>query len=310
MSSRTYNLQMQIEQITIVGTGLIGGSFALAIKAAGFGGRIVGCDRPDVLERALKLGAINAGEVDPVRACEGSQLVMLATPIGSIIDHIERLGPVLSPDVLITDTGSTKVEIVARAQQVFGDAGSRRFLPGHPISGKETGGIEQAQADLFANATWVIAPAGGASAAVRPEFTRSLHGEYMRLLESIGAQVVMISPERHDRICAYVSHLPQMLSTALAACVADEVGGDVARDALSGPALRDMTRIARSPYGMWRDIAFTNTQNLHDALLKVEQRLAHLRENLRTRGLQGEFERAHELFLPPKAKDEFEPPKF
>lgn len=301
---------MQIEQITIIGVGLIGGSFALAAKSAGFSGRVIGCDRLDVLDAALQRGAIDVVESDAVRACDGSQLILLATPIGAIIDLIERIGPVIPADTLITDTGSTKFEIAARAQQVFGEDAVRRFLPGHPIAGKESGGIANADADLFVDRTWVLTPPGGASASVRPELTRSLHGEYMRLLEAIGANIVLLSPERHDRVCAYTSHLPQMLSTALAACVAEELATDPACEALSGPALRDMTRIARSSYNVWRDVAFTNTKNLHDALLKLEQRLAHIRENLRTRELDTEFDRAHELFEPPKAKDDLDPPKF
>ena len=299
-----------IEQITIIGTGLIGGSLGLALKQHGFTGRIVGSDRPQVLAEARQAGAIDASEPDPLLACQGSQLVMLATPVGAIIDLLEKIGPVLPPDCLITDTGSTKADIAERAQQVFGEAANRRFLPGHPLTGKERGGIEAAEADLFSGATWALTPRDGAAAAVRPEFTRAPHAEFMGLLESIGANLVMLTPQRHDRLCAYLSHLPQMLATALAACVVDEIGDDPAREMLAGRAFREMTRIAASPYTMWRDIALTNTKNLHDVLLQLEQHLAHIRENLRTRELQEEFDRAHELFEPAKPKDDFEPPRF
>jgi prephenate dehydrogenase len=299
-----------IQQITIVGTGLIGGSLALALKRQGFGGCIVGSDRAEVLSEAEARGVVDRGDTDAVRSCVGSQLVVLATPIGAIIDLIEKIGPLLPPDSLITDTGSTKTEIAIRAHQVFGEAAQRRFLPGHPIAGKEVGGIEHADADLFSSATWVLTPQGGSLAAVRPEFGGGMPGEFVRMLDGIGAQVVMLTPERHDRLCAYLSHLPQMLSTALAACVVDAIGEDGAREMLAGRAFREMTRVAASPYSMWRDIALTNTQNLSEVLLQLDQKLAHIRENLRTRALQEEFDRAHELFAPPMPKDDFDPPKF
>ena len=299
-----------IKQITIIGTGLIGGSLGLALKRHGFAGCIIGCDREHALAKAHRSGAIDRGELEAIRACEGSELIVLATPVGAIIDLIEKLGPLLPAQTLITDTGSTKMEISARARQVFGEAASRRFLGGHPMAGKEHGGVEHADAELFAGATWVLTPPEGASAAVAPQFTQGLHGEFVRLLTAIGANIVMIPPERHDRLCAYLSHLPQMISTALAACVVEQIGTDTAREMMAGRAFREITRVAASPYSMWRDIALTNTGNLHDVLLQFEQQLAHIRENLRTRELQEMFDRAHELFEPPKPKDDFEPPRF
>src|SRR5205085_6166913 len=117
-------------QITVIGTGLIGGSFALAVRKHGFRGRIVGCDRTPVLELATHGGVIDAGEVDPIAACRGSELVVLATGVAGIIDLVEKLGPVLPPEVLITDVGSTKTEIVTRARAVLGKAVGERFLGG------------------------------------------------------------------------------------------------------------------------------------------------------------------------------------
>jgi prephenate dehydrogenase len=300
------------DQITIIGTGLIGGSLALALKRRGFSGRIVGCDRPDILASAGAMGAIDVAEQDAERSVKGSDLVVLASPVGAIIDLIERVGPVMSCEALLTDTGSTKFEIAARAQQVFGEAVTRRFLPGHPMAGKESAGVENADADLFVGRTWAITPNGGTSAMVSPEFGRGKHGEYLRLLEMIGCNIVVLTAERHDFLCSYTSHMPQLLSTALAACVEEEVGDDRALAALSGRALREMTRVAHSPYGMWRDVALTNTKNLHDALLKMEQRLAHIRENLKTRELKEEFERGQALDLNGNrpVEDDFEPPKF
>src|SRR6476659_4219753 len=124
---------MAIRQITIIGTGLIGGSFGLAVKKRGFRGRIVGCDREAVLKRARRMGAIDDGEANPLQAIRGSQIILLGTPVGAIIELIERLGPTLLPQTLLTDVGSTKADVVSRAKKVFGNNTRARFLAGHPM---------------------------------------------------------------------------------------------------------------------------------------------------------------------------------
>ena len=292
-----------IQQITIIGTGLIGGSLGLALKQAGFRGRVVGCDRPEVLSRAREVGAIDFGEKSAEASVEGSEIVMLATPVLATLDLMARLAPVLGRDALLTDAGSTKLEIVRQAAKVFGPDAASRFLPGHPMAGKERGGIEEADAKLFSGATWVLTPQGGTQALVSPEFTRGRHGEWIELLEGIGTRIVVLDPERHDRVCAYTSHLPQMVSTAIASTVVDATNNDGALNALAGGGIRGMVRLAAGDYSMWRDIALTNTKNLHDALLELEQKLQHIRENLKTRELQLEFDRAHELDLDTPAEE-------
>ena len=279
----------QIRQITIVGTGLIGGSVALALKKYGFAGRIIGCDREAVLERAKSARAIDECVPDPALAVRGSQVALLATPVGTILDLIERIGPALAEGTLLTDVGSTKGEIAARAQAVFGVEAATRFLPGHPMAGKERSGIEQADADLFQDAVWLVTPVPGQNVEA------GLSGEFLGLVRSIGARVIVLELARHDRLCAWISHLPQMLSTALAATVLDELGDDPELLAIGGRALRETTRIASSPYSMWRDVALTNTENIEEALMRLEQRLAHIRENLRTPELRAEFERGNKF---------------
>src|SRR6266699_3543179 len=138
-----------IRQITIIGTGLIGGSLGLALRKNGFRGRIVGCDQTNVLTRAKRVGAIHRGISDPIKACDGSDVVVLATPVGAIIELLERLALKLSDKTLFTDVGSTKAQILARAQKVFGSDVPRRFLGGHPMAGKESSGIEFADPSLF-----------------------------------------------------------------------------------------------------------------------------------------------------------------
>jgi len=280
---------MAIRQITIVGTGLIGGSFALALRKQGFAGRIVGSDRQPALTRAKASGVVDEGVVDPGEAVRGSQLVVLATPVLAIVDLIGKLASELPATTLLTDVGSTKTAVVEQALQAFGKNAGQRFLPGHPMAGKENSGVDQADADLFWNAVWFLTPL--------PEqnLNEGLFAEFAGWIEKIGARVATLPAEEHDRLCAWISHVPQMISTALAAALVEEFGADARLLPAGGRALREMTRIAASPYSMWRDIAISNKGNIEDALLKVEQRLAQIRENLSTRGLAEEFERAHGL---------------
>jgi prephenate dehydrogenase len=279
---------MAIRQITIIGTGLIGGSFGLALKKRGFRGRIVGCDREAILNRAQKMRAIDEGKSNPLEAAHNSQIILLATPVGAIIELIERLGPTLSRQTLLTDVGSTKVEVVSRAKKVFAKNTRTRFLAGHPMAGKEHSGVEFADPDLFQDAAWLVTPSPGQNV------HEGLSGEFLKWVKKIGARIATMDAEEHDRLCAWISHLPQMISTALAALLVDEYGDKPMLDA-GGRALREMTRISASPYSMWRDIALTNKKNIQQTLLKLEQRLAHLRENLDTRELAMEFDQAHRL---------------
>ena len=280
---------MPIRQITIIGTGLIGGSLALALKRRKFPGQIVGCDREAVLKRAAAAGVIDASQVRPSQAVHGSQIVVLATPVLSIIDLIGRLGPALPAGTLLTDVGSTKADIAARAKAVFGKHVATRFLGGHPMAGKEQSGVEFADPDLFQGATWFVTPVAG------QKIYEGRSGEYLEWLEKIGGQIAAIDALEHDKLCAWISHLPQMVSTALAASLVEEYGAEAPLVEAGGRALREMTRISSSPYSWWRDVAFTNKRNLEDALQKLEQHLARIRANLATQELAAEFERAHQL---------------
>jgi prephenate dehydrogenase len=285
-----------IRQITIIGTGLIGGSLGLALRKAKFKGQIVGCDRPDVLRHAKKMRAVDEGMADPVSASKGSDVVVLATPVGAIIELISLLGPHVGSHTLLTDVGSTKSAIVQSAKQTFGDQAARNFLAGHPMAGKENSGIKFADPDLFRGAVWFLTPTRGQS------LRSGLAKEYVSLLKKIGARVERLDPAEHDQLCAWISHVPQMISTALAASLVEEYGEKAPLLDSGGRALREMTRIAASPYSMWRDVALTNKKSIADALLKLEQRLAHVRENLDTRALEEEFTLAHRLRGPQNRK--------
>jgi prephenate dehydrogenase len=289
---------MTIRQITILGTGLIGGSLGLALRRQGFAGTIVGCDKPESVDRALARGAIDRGETEIGEAARNSDIVIFATPVGTILSLIERLAPTLPPGTLITDTGSTKQRIVERARLIFGAAAGVRVLPGHPMAGKEQCGIEHADAELFRDAVWLVTPIG-----VNQPYT-ARQQEYIDLLQSLGTRVVAIDPERHDRLCAWISHLPQMMATALASMLREELGDDEAVMQIGGRALREMTRIAHSPYSMWRDIAMTNSQNLEEALLRFEQQLTYVRESLCGPGLRELFTSANQFGLKPATQQD------
>jgi prephenate dehydrogenase len=196
---------------------------------------------------------------------------------------------VLPSKALLTDVGSTKAVVVDRAVKVFGKSAGKRFLAGHPMAGKEMSGVDYADADLFQKAVWFLSPLPGQN------LNEGLFAEYAGWIDAIGARIAVVPAEEHDRLCAWISHVPQMISTALAAALVEEFGDDAPLLPAGGRALQEMTRISASPYSMWRDIAISNKGNLEKALWKVEQRLAHIRENLATRALAEEFEQAHQL---------------
>lgn len=275
----------QPRRIAIVGTGLIGASLGLALKANGFLGEVLGFDAaPGELAEAKRIGAIDRILTrEEVLAPNTADVYVLATPVLPILNWMEQLAPVLTEQQLLTDVGSTKLQICELAAKLYNQPGRAVFLPGHPMAGKESGGAALADAGLFNNATWLFTPL----------VDSPLAAPYRELIASIGAHIRDVDPASHDEICAWVSHLPQMLSTALAALLEDtyreDPDGRAAIEAIGGRALRETTRLGASPYSMWRDIALTNTEPIAATLLALEQRLQHLRENLRTPELREEF---------------------
>jgi prephenate dehydrogenase len=282
---------MTIHRITILGTGLIGTSTGLALHAAQFPGEITGWDRnPSQMQLALDRGAIDLAAADPITAAVNSDLILLSGPVFAIQDWIEKLAPLLHPHQLVTDVGSVKAAIAERAQPLFGGPNQPGFLPGHPMAGKEVSGAAHADAQLFAHAVWLFT-----------EFAaHPLAPEWRSWVERFGCRTMDIQAARHDEICAWVSHLPQFLSTALSAMLEERFGDAPDLRAIGGRALREMTRLGASPYSMWRDIAHANEAAIAGALLSMEQQLTHLRENLKTPELRDEFERANRFRLPVK----------
>jgi prephenate dehydrogenase len=275
---------MPIHRLTIVGTGLIGASVGLALRANGFEGEIAGWDRdPEQLQIALDRGAIDRAASDAIEAAKSSDLVLLSGPVLSILDWMERLSPVLLPHQLVTDVGSVKLVIERHARSLFCGPGQAGFLPGHPMAGKEVNGAAHADAALFKNAVWLFTSI--------PE--HPLAREWHSWAERFGCRTLNIGAARHDEVCAWVSHLPQMLATGLSALLEEHFGESPEVRAIGGRALREMTRLGASPYSMWRDVAHTNSEEIAPALFALEQRLAYIRENLKTPELRDEFERAN-----------------
>ena len=273
---------MAIETITIVGVGLIGGSFGLALRAAGFKGRILGVSSSRTIKAALGKGAIERGA--PLgEALPESDLVYLSQPISRILQLLPEVRKLAPSHALVTDAGSTKREIVEKAATLFGDG--PWFVGGHPMAGKEQRGVELADAHLFQNATYALTPSGSQL----PD--EPVVKEFEAWVEKIGAKPVVLPADLHDRVVAWTSHLPQLLSTALASAMVDKGPGDEHGE-LAGPGLRDMTRLAESPYEIWKDILATNTLNVEQALTAYIDRLGRFREQLKRNGLADEFEAA------------------
>jgi prephenate dehydrogenase len=282
-----------ISRISILGTGLLGTSVGLALRATGFKGAIVGWNRsPEQAQLALDLGAIDSIAADSIEAARESQVTLLAVPIFATIDFMEKLAPVLGPGHLVTDVGSTKRLISETAARIYNTPERAAFLPGHPMAGKERGGAALADANLFRGAVWLFTDS---PAAQRAPNSAELVKEWREWVTKMGAKTLDLDPARHDELVAWVSHLPQFTATALSALLEEEVGDAPELKDVGGRALREMTRLGASPYSTWRDIAHTNTEAVERALLALEQRLAHLRENLRTHVLRDEFERANKF---------------
>jgi prephenate dehydrogenase len=276
---------MQIQTVSILGVGLIGGSFGLALRAAGFSGKILGVSSPRTIEAALRRGAIDAGMPLP-EAVAAADLVYLAQPIARIVELLPEVGRSISPACLVTDAGSTKRAIVKRAEEVFGASGC--FLGGHPMAGKAQRGVERAEADLFRGAVYVLTP----PASRLPE--SPIVQEFVGWIEKIGAVPWVLAPNVHDEVVTWTSHLPQMVSSALALSVSGHLD-DPAHLKVAGPGLRDMTRLAQSSYDIWGDILATNGDNLRSALEHFIGQLKHFQEHLGTKELKGDFDAARRI---------------
>ena len=279
-----------INRVTILGTGLIGGSFALALRKYTTDMRITGWDRAEVVREAETRGAIDSGfSGDLAPALEDADLIYIALPIGATLDLLPEIVRLAGPNALITDACSTKVRIIAAAVDHVPEDSEKLFLGGHPMAGKELSGIASADAELFRNNTYALI--GASSDQEDPRVAA-----FVRILEKIGARPLWLGAQQHDYAVGLASHLPQLAAVALGSFLYDHLDENGLPITLAGPGLRDSLRLAGSPYSTWRDIVLTNKEVLSAALDLFARKLDDLRERLASRDLEADFDAANELY--------------
>ena len=271
-----------MNSVAIFGVGLIGGSFALALRKAGFAGNIIGVSSEATLRRALDAGIID-NAASPREGAEQADLIYLSQPVLTILDSIPWLNDHVRPDALITDVGSTKVAIVQRAAESLTRA---QFLGGHPMAGKESRGLDSADADLFKGRTYVLTPRSPADLVTPQAVT------FRTWLDRIGASSVIVDADEHDRTVALTSHLPQLASVALGMLLAER---DAAAKGIFGPGLVDSTRLALSAYDIWADILATNSGAIESVLEEYVNAINNLRRDLQRPEMKEHFRSAAAL---------------
>ncbi|HTT33464.1 MAG TPA: prephenate dehydrogenase/arogenate dehydrogenase family protein [Methylomirabilota bacterium] len=279
-----------ISRATVLGTGLIGGSFALALRKYTADMHIAGWDRPEVVKDAQARGAIDqsfSGDLAP--ALQSADLIYIALPIAATIDLLPEIARHAPAHALITDACSTKVRVTQAAEEAFPAGNGPLFLGGHPMAGRELSGIAHADADLFRGHTYALI--GESSAKEEPRVAA-----FVKILEKTGARPMWLSAPQHDYAVGLASHLPQLAAVALAGFLYDRLDENGLPITLAGPGLRDSLRLAGSPYSTWRDIVLTNQDVLSAALDLFARRLDDLRERLASRELEAEFDAANELY--------------
>ncbi len=272
-----------MERIAIIGLGLIGGSIGLAIKRANIEGvEVAGTARSwETVRKAKKAGAIDVEAHSPAEAAEGARVVIVASPIMTVRSIFEEIAPVLAPGTIVTDVASTKGNVAQWAKEILPE--TMHFVGGHPMAGKETTGIDSADADLFLGKPWVIAPSAAAGEAA----VRAVVG----LAQLVGAEPVFMDPDEHDSYAAAISHLPLVLSSALFSMVFGSAAWpELAKLASSG--FRDTTRLASGSPEMAHDIVVTNRENVLHWIDRFQQELSRFREIIES----AEGERVVEAF--------------
>jgi prephenate dehydrogenase len=279
-----------ISRVTILGTGLIGGSFALALRKYTTNLHITGWDRADVVRDAHTRGALDeafSGELAP--ALQNADLICIALPIAATLDLLPEIARHAPSHALVTDACSTKVRIVESAAKLYTATNGPLFLGGHPMAGREFSGIAHADADLFRGNTYALI--GASSAEKDPRVSA-----FLKILEKVGARPLWLGAQQHDYAVGLASHLPQLAAVALAAFLYDHLDENGLPITLAGPGLRDSLRLAGSPYATWRDIVLTNQEVISAALDLFARRLDDLREKLASRELEADFDAANELY--------------
>ena len=260
---------ISFKKIVICGVGLIGGSLALALRKAGYSGKIVGLERnKETLNRAHALGIVDDTGSSLEETFRSADLLVLAVPVAQTANVLKTVFPYLSPGIIVTDTGSTKTNVVNMARQVLNEK-IACFIPAHPIAGRETNGPEAALDDLFSGKKTVITALS--------ENSKDAVEKIAGLWEQCGSVIHYLTPEDHDNVFATVSHMPHLLAYGLVDYVANHPKSDMFfQYAASG--FRDFTRIASSSPEMWRDITLANRSHLLTELDAYLQELEHIRD--------------------------------
>ncbi len=254
-------------KLAIIGVGLIGGSFAKALRAQGEVERIVGFDTcSEVLRQAIKRGVIDDQATSAAQAAPDADVIVVASPVGTMREVFHQIAGVIKPTAIVTDVGSVKGCVIDAARDTLG-AAFARFVPGHPIAGSERSGVEHADAALLRERVFVSTP-------LPQTESQALH-RVEELWRSVGCRVERMTPDEHDRVMASVSHLPHLLAFAFMAQIAGQIDA-VRKFALAGPGFRDFTRIAGSNATMWSEICICNRKALGDELRAHRDLLADL----------------------------------
>ncbi len=273
--------------VAIVGVGLIGGSLGLALKASGVASRVVGVSRPETIDRAVATGAIDSGvPYDALKEGVGeADFVFLSTPISRILELLPDTLEAVSPGCVVTDVGSTKQAICEIAREHGSDGVD--FVGGHPMAGSEWRGVDAADPFLFQNAIYVLTP--------DPNTDEAIVQNLADLVGSTGARTLVLDAETHDRVAAAISHLPQLMAISLVGMVGrlDVPEGLALKMAAGG--FRDMTRIASSPYEMWRDICQTNVAAIRESVSRFRDTLDEISSRLEVDALASDFSYAQEV---------------
>ncbi|HTZ34285.1 MAG TPA: prephenate dehydrogenase/arogenate dehydrogenase family protein [Methylomirabilota bacterium] len=276
--------------MSILGTGLIGASFARALRKYTPDIQILGWDKPETILEARKNGIIDEGFFESLEpAIRRADLIYVALPIGTTLDLLPELAHHAPAHALVTDACSTKMRIWQAATELFVEEVGPIYLGGHPMAGRESSGLTHAEADLFQNATYALI--GQADETHDPRVVA-----FVKILERIGARPLWIGAQQHDYAVGLASHLPQLTAVALASFLYDRLDEKGLPITLAGSGLRDTLRLAGSPYGMWRDIVLTNREVLSAALDLLARRIDDLKERLGSRELEADFDAANELY--------------
>jgi len=274
------------KKITIIGVGLIGGSLGLALKEKKPNFKIAGIDKQTIIEKAITRGAIDEGTVNLEEGIKEADIIIIATPVKTILNILTRINPFLKKGCLVTDTGSTKKQIVQKANKILSE--DIFFIGGHPVAGSEKCGIESADPCLFHNKTYILTPA--------PKSNLRALEKMSLLIKMIGAKELILDPLEHDRIVSAVSHLPQIIAVSLINAIGELAlrGNNNNYFKAVGEGFKDMTRITSSPYKMWEDICETNQENILEMIQEFRNYLGILEDKLKNNPsrLKEEFQKA------------------